>query len=101
MEHNNETQANADERKLVITVDVLDATGHTTLMLSPTETEQYISNQEESSWIFVDGYLVSKDQMPKVNWSEAQNVRVSPGLVGGENPSGLGHLGLTIRQDGV
>ena len=98
MKKNENTQANDGERKLV-TVEVLDATGHTTLMLSPTETEQYVSNQE-SSWIFVDGTMVSADQMPQVNWRAAQNVRVSPALVGGQPPA-FGHLGLTIRQDGV
>lgn len=84
MKKQQNTQANDGERKLV-TVEVLDGAGHTTLMLSPTETEQYVSNQE-SSWIFVDGLMVQSDQIPQVNWRAAQKVHVSPALVGGKTP---------------
>tara|TARA_B110000459_G_C16366432_1_gene383334 strand:+ start:358 stop:714 length:357 start_codon:yes stop_codon:yes gene_type:complete len=76
-----ENMNNQDEGKL-IKVEVADASGHQTLMLSPQQTEKYVSEQTDM-WVFVDNNLLEADNLSNVDWNEAQSVRIMPGLVGG------------------
>ena len=74
-------QANQDEGKL-IKVEIADASGHQTLMLSPQETEKFVSSHSEM-WIFVDNEFTHADIVPDIDWYIAESVRILPGLVGG------------------
>ena len=74
-------QANQDEGKL-IKVEIADASGHQTLMLSPQETEKYVSSHSEM-WIFVDNEFTQSHNVPEVDWNTTESVRILPGLIGG------------------
>ena len=75
------TTNNKQEEKL-LRVEIADASGHQTLMLTPEET-QVLVEQQDNKWIFVDNTLIREEDLNSVNWSEADSVRVMPGLVGG------------------
>ena len=81
MDKQNKTENNEQQTKL-IRIEIADASGHQTLMLSPEDTQELVEQQDEK-WIFVDNMLVREGDLDKVNWSEAESVRVMPGLVGG------------------
>ena len=51
-------------------------------MLTPEETQEFVE-QQDNKWIFVDNTLIREEDLNSVNWSEADSVRVMPGLVGG------------------
>ena len=72
---------NKQEQKL-LRVEIADASGHQTLMLTPEETQEFVE-QQDNKWIFVDNTLIREEDLNSVNWSEADSVRVMPGLVGG------------------
>ena len=94
---NKNIAANQDEGKLV-RVEIADATGHQTLMLSPQATEEYVSTQEDK-WVFVDNRLIEAEHLAQVDWNQTQSVRVMPGLVGGVNPPDLSlSFGLVERS---
>ena len=80
MDKQNKTE-NKQQTKL-IRIEIADASGHQTLMLSPEDTQELVEQQDQK-WIFVDNMLVREGDLDKVNWSEADSVRVMPGLVGG------------------
>ena len=90
------TNENHDEGSLV-KVEVLNASGHSTLMLSPQETEQYVGSQAQS-WVFVDDRLIQAGQVATVDWNAIQSVRVMPGLVGGVSPPATATLGNSSEQ---
>ena len=93
-------QANHGEGKL-IKVEIADASGHQTLMLSPQETEKYVSSHSEM-WIFVDNEFTKSEDVPIVDWNSAESVRILPGLVGGTStsqPSQATNLGLNCNEE--
>ena len=75
------TKNNKQEQKL-LRVEIADASGHKTLMLTPEETQEFVERQD-NKWIFVDNTLIREEDLNSVNWTEADSVRVMPGLVGG------------------
>ena len=77
----NNTKNNKQEQKL-LRVEIADASGHQTLMLTPEETQDFVE-QQDNKWIFVDNTLIREEDLNSVNWTEADSVRVMPGLVGG------------------
>ena len=77
----NNTKNNKQEQKL-LRVEIADASGHQTLMLTPEETQDFVK-QQDNKWIFVDNTLIREEDLNSVNWTEADSVRVMPGLVGG------------------
>ena len=81
MNEQNKTES-IEQRTKLIRIEIADASGHQTLMLSPEDTQELVEQQDEK-WIFVDNMLVREGDLDKVNWSEAESVRVMPGLVGG------------------
>ena len=80
MNETNKTN-NKQEEKL-LRIEIADASGHQTLMLTPEETQEFVE-QQDNKWIFVDNTLIREEDLNSVNWSEADSVRVMPGLVGG------------------
>ena len=67
----------------MIKVQLADKSGHSTMLMSPTETVEAIQQQNSSSWIYADNQLVQADQMDEANLSTVSSVRILPGLVGG------------------
>ena len=80
--YENDKIENNEHQKKLIRIEIADASGHQTLMLSPEDTQELVEQQDQK-WIFVDNMLVREGDLDKVNWSEADSVRVMPGLVGG------------------
>lgn len=78
---NNENQTKQLEERM-IRIQIADATGHTALMLTPGQTQEFVEQQGDK-WIFVDNKLVREAELDDVNWTEVESVRVMPGLVGG------------------
>ena len=81
---NNTNKTNNKQEAKLIRIEVADASGHQTLMLSPEETQEFVE-QQDNKWIFVDNTLIREGDLNSVNWDEADSVRVMPGLVGGAN----------------
>ena len=68
----------------MITVQLADTTGHTTMMLSPTDTVEAIQqNSGGGAWIYADNQLIQAAQVIEENLSMVSSVRILPGLVGG------------------
>ncbi len=68
----------------MITVQLADTTGHTTMMLSPTDTVEAIQqNSGGGAWIYADNQLIQASQVNEENLSTVSSVRILPGLVGG------------------
>ncbi len=67
---------------ITTTVEICDATGHTTLELTKAETLSQVE-ANEGSWVFAGNQLVQPEQLAQSDWSTVGTVRVVPGLVGG------------------
>jgi len=66
----------------MVTVRILNATGHTTLELSREEVIEQIDTHP-THWVFVNGELVSRAEVQTVNWDDAESVDLVPAIVGG------------------
>ena len=62
MDKQNKTE-NKQQTKL-IRIEIADASGHQTLMLSPEDTQELVEQQEQK-WIFVDNMLVPEGDLDK------------------------------------
>ena len=65
-----------------ITVEIADASGHTTLELTKTETMEVV-NQNPNAWIFAGNRLVKPAELEQANWGDVGTVRVMPPLYPG------------------
>ena len=74
-------QANQGEGKL-IKVEIADASGHQTLMLTPQQTQEFVCSHSDM-WVFVDNNFQIAGNMSEVEWNSVETVRLLPGLVGG------------------
>ena len=81
---NKTNETNKKQEAKLIRIEIADASGHQTMMLTPGETQEFVE-QQDNKWIFVDNTLIREEDLNSVNWSEADSVRVMPGLVGGTN----------------
>ena len=97
MKNEEDTTNESHDEGPLVKVEVLNASGHSTLMLSPQETEQYVGGQVQS-WVFVDDRLVQAGQVATVDWNAVQSVRVMPGLVGGASPPATATHGNSFEQ---
>ncbi len=79
---NTTNKTNNKQEEKLLRIEIADASGHQTLMLTPEETQEFVE-QQDNKWIFVDNTLIREEDLNSVNWSEADSVRVMPGLVGG------------------
>jgi len=68
----------------MITVDIYDGTGNSTLVLSPAETADLVQqHQHKGDWVFADNQMVLSDQMTEADYSNVSSVRIVNGFVGG------------------
>ena len=62
---------------------ILNETGHTELEVSASEVIDHI-NDLPSHWVFVDGEMVSREQINTVDWETVESVDLTPAIVGGQ-----------------
>ena len=61
---------------------IMNETGHTELIVSESEVIEQI-NEHPTHWVFVDGDLVSRDNITSVSWDTVESVDLAPAIVGG------------------
>tara|TARA_R110000744_G_scaffold113275_1_gene212267 strand:+ start:1215 stop:1415 length:201 start_codon:yes stop_codon:yes gene_type:complete len=66
----------------MISLTILNETGHTSLTLEASEVIEQI-NTHPTDWVFVDGEMVSRENISSVNWDEVESVVLTPAIVGG------------------
>lgn len=70
------------ESDMMITLTIMNETGHTELMLEASQVIEQIETNP-THWIFIDGELVVRSEIGEVNWDTVQAVQLSPAIVGG------------------
>jgi len=66
----------------MITLTIMNETGHTELALEASQIIEQIGSHP-THWIFSDGELVTRADIAEVNWDEVDSVQLSPAIVGG------------------
>jgi|TARA_R100000234_G_C4930266_1_gene148187 sulfur carrier protein ThiS len=66
----------------MVTLRILNETGHTELELMASEVIEQI-NDHPSYWVSVDGDIIDRRDIPTMNWDTVQNVDLIPAIVGG------------------
>jgi hypothetical protein len=66
----------------LITVEIADQTGHTTLQLTAAETADVLQ-QNADAWVFANDRLVQPNELANADFAAIDTVRIVPGLVGG------------------
>lgn len=67
---------------MMITMRILNETGHTELTLEVSEVIEQIDSHP-THWVFVDGELVSRQNIEEINWDTVESVDLTPAIVGG------------------
>lgn len=67
---------------MMITLRILNETGHTQLSLEAQEVIEQI-HTHPTHWVFVDGEMVARESIGEINWDEVQSVDLTPAIVGG------------------
>lgn len=66
----------------MITLRILNETGHTQLSLMADEVIEQI-HTHPTHWLFVDGEMVAREGINEINWDTVQSVDLTPAIVGG------------------
>ena len=66
----------------MITLTILNETGHTELVMSASEVIEQIETHP-TDWVFVDGEMVSRVDISEVDWDSVETVVLTPPIVGG------------------
>ena len=66
----------------MITLTILNETGHTELQLSVEKVVEQIETHP-THWVFVDGEMVSRQDINTINWDNVSSVDLTPAIVGG------------------
>ena len=66
----------------MIRLRILNDTGHTTVMLASEEIIEQIDTHP-THWVFVDGEMVSRENITTLNWDSVESVDLTPAIVGG------------------
>ena len=61
---------------------ILNETGHTSLELQREGMIEQITDHP-THWIFVDGEMVSREEINTIQWDEVNSVTLTPQVVGG------------------
>ncbi len=61
---------------------ILNETGHTTLELQSEGMIEQITDHP-THWVFIDGEMVSREEINSINWDEVNTVTLTPQVVGG------------------
>ncbi len=68
---------------MMITLRILNETGHTELSLAATEVIDQIYDHP-THWVFIDGEMVAREGIEQINWETVQSVDLTPAIVGGQ-----------------
>ena len=63
---------------------ILNETGHTELEVTVSEVIEQI-NDHPTHWVFVDGEMVSREEVQTIDWDGISSVDLTPAIVGGWN----------------
>jgi hypothetical protein len=66
----------------MISLTILNETGHTSLTLEASEVIEQIDTHP-TDWVFVDGEMVSRENISAINWDDVDSVVLTPAIVGG------------------
>ncbi|QDP51853.1 MAG: hypothetical protein GOVbin4206_20 [Prokaryotic dsDNA virus sp.] len=66
----------------MISLTILNETGHTSLSLEASEVIEQI-NTHPTDWVFIDGEMVTRENLSSVNWDDVDSVVLTPAIVGG------------------
>jgi len=66
----------------MITLTILNETGHTTLTLSESEVIEQIDTHP-THWVFINGEMVAREQIREIAWDDVTSVDLTPAIVGG------------------
>lgn len=66
----------------MIKLRILNETGHTDLMLDSSSIIEQIDTHP-THWVFINGEIVSREDISGVNWETVENVDLTPAIVGG------------------
>jgi len=66
----------------MITLRILNETGHTELEMASLEVIEQI-DAHPTHWLFVDGEMISREQVSEINWDDVTSVDLTPAIVGG------------------
>ena len=66
----------------MITLRILNETGHTEVVLESSEVIEQIDNHP-THWVFINGELVSRENVREINWDDVESVDLTPAIVGG------------------
>lgn len=66
----------------MITLRILNDTGHTEVSLTAQEVIEQIDTHP-THWVFINGEMVSREEIATVNWDTIENVDLTPAIVGG------------------
>jgi len=61
---------------------ILNETGHTELEVTQSEVIEQI-NDHPTHWVFVDGEMVSRENISTLDWDNVEMVDLTPAIVGG------------------
>ena len=61
---------------------ILNETGHTELEVTMNEAIEQI-NDHPTHWVFVDGEMVSREEVNTLNWDSISSIDLTPAIVGG------------------
>ena len=61
---------------------ILNDTGHTDLEVTQREAIEQI-NDHPTHWVFINGEMVSREEVNSLNWDAVESVDLSPAIVGG------------------
>ncbi len=61
---------------------ILNETGHTELEVTQKEVIDQI-NEHPTHWVFIDGEMVSRQEITQVSWDEVEVVTLTQAIVGG------------------
>jgi hypothetical protein len=66
----------------MITLRILNETGHTQVEMASSEVIEQIDNHP-THWIFVDGEMISRQDISSINWDTVESIDLTPAIVGG------------------
>jgi len=66
----------------MISLTILNETGHTSITLEVSEVIEQI-NTHPTDWVFVDGEMVSRENISNIDWETVEEVVLTPAIVGG------------------
>lgn len=72
-------------KKKLVTLKIVDSTGHSTLKLLPVEALDRVrtETQENGKWCYIDGTFKSVDTLSEADFMSANEVVLTNALIGG------------------